>query len=231
MKKFYKNANVASLNDGGYQILLDGKAIKTRSKRDLHLPTVILAEKIAAEWQNQGDIIKPDTMPFMRLSCTAIDSVMAQKDLIAANLAAYGDSDLICYMAEYPEILIKKQHQAWQPLHQWIDNKYDIKLIIAAGIIHVPQDNDSLVKFKNITKKFDAFKLTALHELTTLSGSIVIALAVMDGEISAKDGFLNSIIDDIYQAETWGEDMDAVIRNEKRMAEFLDADKFYQYLE
>ena len=229
MKKFYKNAHMEFLGDC-YQILLDGKAIKTRGKCDLHLPTAILAEKIAAEWQNQGDVIKPETMPLMSLSCTAIDSVMGQKDLVVSNLASYGNSDLTCYMAEYPAILIEKQNQAWQPLHQWINNKYGIKLIVTAGVIHVVQDNDCLEKFINIIAKFDAFKLTALHELITLSGSIVIALAVVDGQISAKDGFLRSIIDDIYQAETWGKDADADARNERRMVEFLEAFQFFIYL-
>lgn len=230
MKRFYKIASVGEVDGGLYSVLLDNKPIKTSSKQSLNVPTRALAEKIADEWQSQGDKVLPETMPIMTLASTTIDSVNPQRETIAINLAAYGGSDLLCYLAEHPENLVKRQHDAWQPLIDWVENKYGIKLIVTAGVVHVAQDETILAKFNDIVLGFDAYRLAAVHEFTTLSGSLVIALAVMDGYFSADEGFDVSIVDEIHQAEFWGTDEEAEERLAKRRAEFLNAQEFLTLL-
>jgi len=230
VKRFYKDATASVAKSGKYAVLLDDKPIKTKSKQSLEVPTLALAEKVASEWQAQGTEIKPDTMPFMTLSSTTIDSVIPQVEAIALNLAAYGGSDLVCYRAENPDSLIKLQHDAWQPLVAWVKDRYGIRLIVTSGVVHVAQDAASLAKFNDIVLAFDAYRLTVLHEFTTLSGSLVIALAIMDGHITAEEGLERSLVDETFQANFWGADAEADARHAIRQAEFMNAKTFLSLL-
>ncbi len=230
MKRFYEQASAEKNANGLYTVTLDGRPIKTTTKQPLHLPTLALAKVIADEWQAQGDKIKPEVMPFTTLANPAIDRVMPLQETIALDIASFGGSDLVCYRAEHPESLISRQNNAWQPLVEWVQIKYGIHLKVTAGVVHVAQSEETLRKFNEIVLQLDAFQITTLHEFTNIAGSLVIALAIIEGHLSPEDGYLRSQIDESYQAEMWGADEEASERAQNRYKDFMDAHRFLTLL-
>lgn len=226
MKRFYKAAAAAALDDG-FAVQLDGRNIKTPAKADFRLPGEALACGIAEEWQAQGDQVDPASMPLMTLASTTIDRVIPNRDEIAEIVAAYGESDLLCYRAtaDQPE-LAARQQAAWQPWLDWAMQHLDTPLSVTEGILHVTQNADSLNALKNVVRGCDAYELTALHEFTTLTGSLVLGIAVLRDELTAEDAFDLAHIDEDHQARLWGRDEEAAQRLEKRKGELLNAATF-----
>lgn len=232
MKRFYKAASVIAAPEGlsGFQVALDGRPVKSPAKADLVVPTRPLAEAVAAEWADQGDKVAPDTMPLMTLVATATDRVMPQKDAVAADLAAYGGSDLICYRADRQQDLRERQDAAWDPLIAWVQQSYGAELSVTSGIMPVSQPNTALMLLARRVGGLDAFELTALHALTTVTGSLVLGLAVLEGRLDADAAFEASQLDEDHQASLWGEDSEAKARQERMRREIAEASRFLTLL-
>jgi chaperone required for assembly of F1-ATPase len=226
-KRFWKTAK-AEVCEGGFTVLLDARTVKTPAKASLTVPTLTMAEAIAMEWDAQDDMLDPGTMPVTRGANAAIDKVRAQRAEVVALLAEYGDSDLLCYRAVGPEGLIKKQEQNWDPMLDWAANTLGARLFVGQGVMHVPQTKDALAKLQAELASFDDFALAAAHDLISLSGSLVLALAVTRGAISVDDAWLLSRIDEHWQIAEWGEDEEAAATEATKRAAFLDAARFYQ---
>lgn len=225
-KRFWKST-VAVEVDGGFGIELDGRTVKTPAKVSLVLPTAAMAAAVAEEWDAQDGQIDPRTMPVTRGANAAIDKVATQKAEVVALLAAYGDSDLLCYRAAGPVELIAQQAAVWDPLLDWAHETLGVRLKTGEGVMHVAQDPDGLAR---LTAELDAmteFELAAAHDLISLSGSLIIALAVIRGHISTTDGWAASRVDEEWQISQWGEDEEAQMQEKVKRQAFCDAAHFF----
>lgn len=182
-RRFWKSATVRPA-DGGWEVVLDERPIRTPGKQPLILPTRALAQAIAAEWDAQAEIIDPNTMPLTRAANSTIEKVAPQFDAVADMLAEYGGSDLLSYRAERPEDLIQIQAQGWDPLIDWAATELRAPLRITHGVVHVAQDPQALARLREAVGALDVFGLTALHDLVTLPGSLVLGLAVIRGRLT-----------------------------------------------
>ncbi|THD85206.1 ATPase [Aliigemmobacter aestuarii] len=225
-KRFWKTAT-AEPCEGGFTVRLDGRPVKTPAKAPLVVPTRALAEAIAAEWNAQDGVVRPETMPCTRTANSAIDKVRVQFADVAGMIAAYGASDLLCYRAEEPEGLVIRQKTGWDPLLDWAHDTQNAPLKTGIGVIPVPQDAASLDALAQRVRSTTAFELAALHDLVAISGSLVLGLAVIDGRLSAEEAWTLSRIDETWQAELWGEDEEAAESAARKRADLLHAARFY----
>jgi chaperone required for assembly of F1-ATPase len=230
MKRLYKIARAEPVAGGGYGVMLDAKRLLTPAKLPLVVPSLALAEAIAEEWQAQGERLQPRTMPLMRLASTAIDLVTRRHGDVVAELAAYAGTDLLCYRADQPPELAARQHAMWQPLLDWATLRYDAPLIVTAGIVPVTQPPASLHALAAAVEAYEPMRLTALHALTTATGSLIIALAVLEGEIDADAAFAAAQLDENFQIERWGEDYEAADRRAALKADIATAARFAMLL-
>lgn len=225
-KRFWEGAEVSAV-EGGFTVTLDGRAIKTPAKAALILPTRALAEIIAQEWRDQPPVINPSLMPTTRAANAAIDKVTGQRAEVAKLIAAYGDSDLVCYRAEGPTDLIDREAQAWDPILDWAAHRYGYRPVAYTGVMHAPQSPALLASLEADVDRFDVFELTALHDLVAFSGSLLIGLAVADRFDAPEALWTASRTDENWQIAQWGEDEDAQMLAAGRQRAFLDAARFY----
>ena len=205
MKRRYGVVAAVAL-DGGWGVALDGKLLITPAKRRLALPSLALAEAVAAEWQSQGEAVDANTMPMMRLSSIAIDLVAPRRAAIIAELANYAGTDLVCYRAAHPPELAARQQAVWQPLVDWATLRFDAPLVVTSGVIPVAQAPESLHAFAAALETYEPMLLTALHAAVTACGSLVIGLALLEGRLDAAAAFVAAQLDESFQIEKWGED-------------------------
>jgi chaperone required for assembly of F1-ATPase len=224
-RRFWTEARIEA-GAQGWEVRLDGRAVRTPAKAPLVLPTRALAEAIAGEWREQGDRIDPRTMPLTRAANAAIDKVAPQRAEIAAMLAAYGETDLLCHRAEGPAELVRRQASAWDPLLGWAAETLGAPLVVTAGVISVPQPAASLVRLAAEVEALGPFELAAFHDLVALSGSLVIGLAALRGAGEGAALWQASRIDETWQAELWGADAEAAAAGAERRRDFLQALRF-----
>ena len=217
MRRFFKEVSVAD----DFRVLLDGKPIKTPMRATLALPTHALAEAVAEEWRGQGEKIVPATLPLTKLANTAIDRVVGREDHVVGQILAYAN-DLLCYRAEAPADLAARQNEGWNPLLEWATERHGARLLTRVGIVHIAQPEEAVAALRCAMAQHDPFILTALHAVATLCGSLVLALALADGRLTAGEAFALSRLDERYQAEKWGTDGEAEKRA-RAMACELDA--------
>lgn len=225
-KRFWKEAGVVEEEDG-FGVRLDGRVVRTPAKAALIVPTRALAQAIAAEWDAQEGKIDPNTMPFTRSANAAIDKVARQQAEVVEMLAAYGDSDLICYRATSPVELVKKQAEAWDPLVDWAESVLSAKLLLVEGVVHVPQDAQAIARLKAHVEALDTWALTAFHDLVSISGSLVIGFAALNDFYPIDVLWSLSRIDETWQAEQWGSDEEAEEMAARKQYDFLHAKRFY----
>lgn len=211
MKRFYKDVSIVPV-EGGFGVLLDGRSVKTPARNTLVLPTQRLAQAIAAEWQGQGEDVIATTMPLLRLANSVIDGVAANRDAVIAAILRFGENDLLCYRAHQPPDLAQRQRQGWDPLLDWARQTHGAQMTVAEGLTHVDQTPEALAALRRALEGFDAFTLGGLHVVASITGSTVLALAVAESSVSGAQAFELSRIDEIYQAEKWGQDGEAVKR-------------------
>jgi chaperone required for assembly of F1-ATPase len=225
MKRFYE---AATASEG--EILLDGRPVVTPARNRLALPTEALAVAVAAEWNAQSGDVLPRTMPLTGLANAAIDRVAPDRDSFAAGLAAYGESDLLCYRAEGPASLVERQSLEWDPILAWARRRYDVDFEIVSGIMHRRQPPHTVARLGHAVATLGAFELAALAPLVTIAGSLVIALALFEDGIGFDRAWAAATLDEAWQAERWGEDSEAAARIEARRVEFEAAWRFLRLL-
>ena len=218
MRRFYKDVAIVDR-----AILLDGRPVRTPTRASLILPTAALAEAVAGEWRMQGEEIDPRTMPLTGLSNAAIDRVAPDPAAFARPLADYAESDLLCYRAESPAELIARQAEAWEPLLDWARARFDIAFVVTTGIVHAPQPPATVARLGEALLARDAFALTAMSPLVTIGGSLVTALALAEDAIDADRAFDLTHLDELWQAERWGEDKLALEARASRRRDFMAA--------
>ncbi len=225
-KRFWKTATVEKAGDG-YQVLLDGRKLRTPVKSELIVPSREMAEAIAAEWDAQEEKIDPMTMPVTRSANAAIDKVGPMHAEVAALVSEYGGTDLLCYRAESPEGLVKRQSEAWDPLLEWAAETLSAPLKPTTGVMHVEQDAAALENLAKRVSDMDNFQLAAFHDLVGMSGSLIIGFATIHGFLPVPELWRRSRIDEDWQVEQWGEDDEATATEAGKREGFEHAARFY----
>ena len=226
-KRFWKAAT-AEPCDGGFTVRLDGRPVKTPAKTPLVLPTLAMAQAIAAEWDAQEGLLSPETMPATRAANSALDKVAPQHDAVVEEVARYGGSDLLCYRAEGPAELVARQEAGWGPWLDWAAQSLAAPLHVITGIIHVAQPPESLARLRAEVAQASPFQLAALHDLVAITGSLVLGLALARGCLTADSAFDLSRIDEHWQAEQWGVDEEAAALDAARRQALRDAAQFHR---
>ena len=216
MKRFWKDVLVERR-----AILLDGKPVRTPGRLPLILPTDALAQAVADEWRAVGTEIKPHEMPLTGLSNAAIERIAPDPEAYAAGLAVYGETDLLCYRADEPLPLVERQAAAWDPLLEWARLRYDIAFVVTEGVIHTPQPAETVARLATAVAARDAFELAALSPIVTIGGSLVVALMVAEGAIDPDAAFDACHLDELWQAELWGEEWMAADMRAAHRADFV----------
>jgi chaperone required for assembly of F1-ATPase len=225
-KRFWKTAT-AEACEGGFTVRLDGRAVKTPAKSAFVLPTLAMAQAAAAEWDSQVKEVRPETMPVTRMANSAIDKVAVQFDEVAGLLAAYGESDLLCYRATGPAELIARQEAVWNPLLDWAAAVLGAPLVATAGVVHVAQPPGSIAALRARLFALTPFQLAAMHDLIAISGSLILGFAVAEHHLTAAEAFSISRIDEQWQAEKWGEDEEAAALEALKRAALIEAARFW----
>jgi chaperone required for assembly of F1-ATPase len=230
MKRFYKTATIREDGSGGHALLLDGRPVRTPGRAPLIVPSAALADAIAGEWNAQGETIDPRTMPLTGLANAAIDRVAPDREAFAAGLARYGESDLLCYRSEGPARLVARQGELWDPILAWARHRYDVDFETVCGIVHAAQPEETVERLARAVGARDAFALAGLSPLVTVSGSLVIALALAEGAIDADQAWAAATLDETWQAEQWGEDAEAATALASRHRDFEAGRRFLDLL-
>ncbi len=230
MKRFYREVAVVE-TDAGFAVLLDGRPLRTPGRRPLVLPGPSLTEAVAEEWRDQEDEIRPHAMRLTRLANTALDRVAVQPEAVVAETAKYAGTDMLCYRADQPAALVARQAACWQPLLDWASLRFDAPLIAVQGVVPVQQPADSLRAIGNALAALDPLMLTAAADLTVSCGSVVVALAVIFGRMDAAAAIEAALLDEIFQAQRWGEDAEAGQRRRMLAADIAAAARFASLLQ
>ena len=229
MRRFYKEVEVR-VADCGFALLLDGRPVRTPARQALEVAGRALAEAIADEWRAQGEAIDPRSMPLTCLANAAIDRVAPDAAAFAAGLARFGETDLLCYRAEGPERLVSRQSELWDPILVWARRRYDIELKVNVGIMHRPQPEVSVQRLGRAIGARGPFELAGLAPLVTISGSLLIPLALAEGAIDLDRAWAAASLDDQWQIEQWGDDAEAVLALANRRADFEAGARFLTLL-
>jgi chaperone required for assembly of F1-ATPase len=227
-KRFYKSVSVAEHGPGDYRIRLDGRPLRTPAKAELAVPTAALARAIAAEWEAQGEHVDPMSMPLTRLANSAIDGVKPRQEQVRADIAKYAGSDLLCYRAEAPDALQRRQSELWDPILRWADATLGAQLATGVGLMPVAQSDAAKAAVTRAVADYDGFALAALHVMTTLMGSVLLALAHAQGYLTAEEAWAAAHVDEDWQISQWGEDAEAKARRARRWAEMQSASRMLE---
>ena len=231
MRRFWKAATVGR-GDAGLVVLLDGKPMRIPGGSALLLHNEALADAIAVEWQaaggGNGGELSMDDVPLTRLAGTAQDRVGPNRLAVAAGLAAYGESDLLCYRAEAPQALVVRQAREWQPWLDWAGRTHGVHLTPTEGVRHVAQDPEALNQAGRVYADMPAYALAALGIAVPAMGSAVLGLALEAGALQADEAYRVSSLDELFQREQWGEDAEATTRLAQVLADIQLAERFLQ---
>jgi chaperone required for assembly of F1-ATPase len=221
-KRFYKSADVRP-EDGGFAVVLDGRPVRTPAKNPIIVPTEEFARALAEEWNAQKDVIDPADMPLARIVNSAVDGVAREADAVREEIVKYAGSDLLCYRAEGPERLVALQSGAWDPVLTWAREAFDASFVLAEGVVYAAQPQEALEAVRGRIEDVDIFRLAAASAVTTLTGSALLALALLGGRLSAEEAWAAAHVDEDWNIEQWGADEEAAIRRDLRYREMAAA--------
>lgn len=222
--RFYKGVAVAERGDEGFAIELDGKVVRTPAKQILAVPVRALADIIAAEWDAQTEVIDPGSMPVTRLVNTALDGVANDTQAVFEDILRFSTSDLLCYRAESPEALVQRQTERWDPVLDWAADDLGARFILIEGVMHHEQPREAIAALGVTLRRHDnPLVLAALHTMTTLTGSAILALAFAERHLTTEEVWSLAHLDEDWTIEHWGSDEEAEQRRAKRFDEFKAA--------
>ena len=230
LKRFYEVA-AAVKAEGGYQILLDGKPVRTPGGRTVLLPGRALAEALAAEWDAQRPFIDLPRMGLHQLVCNTLDRGAAGQQELLDELVAYGETELLCYRAGEPAALAARQAAAWDPLLDWAANRFGARLGVTSGIMAITQDAAAISALRDRIARADPFQLTALRAATGIGGSLIVALALAEAHLDLDAAWRMVNVDEDWQREKWGEDTQAAANRADALLAFTYAARMLQLLE
>ena len=224
-KRFYTAVTVVAAEGGGFAVELDGRGLRTPLRRKLVVPTQALATLLAGEWEAQKERVDPATMPLTRLANTVIDGIADDPQAVRADLAGYIETDMLFYRAGYPDRLVERQGAAWDPVVADAEQRLGVRFLLAEGVMHVAQSPEAIAAFRRrIEAVDDPFAIAALHQMTTLTGSALMPLAVAEGWLDADAAWTAAHVDEDWNIELWGSDAEAEARRTARFADMRAAD-------
>lgn len=229
MKRFWKQAETVE-QDGAWGVLLDGRPVRTPARALLEVPTEPLAKAIAEEWSAVSEELDPRDLPLTGLANAAIDRIAADREAFAAGLANYAQGDLTCYRAEGPRELAERQAATWDTVLAWARRRFDVDFVTTDGLMHVQQPAATVERLAHALAILDSFKLAGLSPLITIGGSLLTALSVLEGAMTAEDAWATVTVDDRWQLEQWGSDGEAEAALENRRLDFVAAARFLDLL-
>ncbi|MCL6229667.1 ATP12 family chaperone protein [Bartonella bilalgolemii] len=219
-KRFYEKVNVICKEEKFF-ILLDGRLLKTPAKRDFFVPVETLAALVAQEFTAQKAVIDPVKMPMTRLVNTIIDGIIDNMQIIFEHLLRFVACDMIFYRAQTPKELVERQSEKWDFLLDWAEEKLGTHFNLVEGLMHVEQPPESIQAVSNYLRKIESpYTLAALHTMTTLTGSALIAFAVAERKICTDDAWAIAHLDEDWTMEQWGKDEETIARRAYKRAEF-----------
>jgi chaperone required for assembly of F1-ATPase len=230
MKRFYQEVTV-DLGGPGHRILLDGRPMRTPAKQVFAVPTARLAEAVADEWREQRDKIRPGTMPLTRLASTAIDRMPVQRQAAIDEAIAYADTDLLCYRAAEPFELVQRQQHAWQPMLEWLTETYGVRLAMTTSILPLVQPPAARALLRGAIEELDDWPLVGMHSATTALGSLVLGLCLLRGRLDADAALAASLLDELFEIERWGSDIEVERRHEVVRRDVTAAAQFLRELD
>jgi len=228
-KRFYTDAGIAA-TAGGFVITLDGRPIKTPAGHQVIVPVKDIAQAISEEWQAQNETIVPLSMPLTRLANSVVEGVIDRVDAVADDLARYLDSDLLFYRAGHPETLVARESAHWDPVLFWAADTLGAHFILAEGIVHVRQPETAVAAARRALPD-DPWSVAALHVITSLTGSALLALALVHGVLDADQVWAAAHVDEDWNAEKWGYDEEVVARRAARLVDIRAAAQILKALQ
>ena len=225
MKRFYREAAAQPQADG-WQVMLDGRGVKTQGGRAQIVPTRALAEAMAAEWAGQAEEIDPAGFVLRDLADMALDVIAADRAGTIATLLRYAETDTLCYRADPGDALLVRQGEVWEPLLATAEARWDVHFERISGVIHRPQPAETLRRLEGVLTAQDDFALSALTTLTTLAASLVTGLAALDPAADPAALWDATNLEEDWQADLWGRDAEAEARRARRAAAFAAAARF-----
>lgn len=233
-KRFYTAVTVVEerqARDVQYQVLLDGRPVKTPRREPLRAPTRALAQAIAGEWDRQADLVDLGRMPLTRLANVVIDQTPTARAGLASQLRQYAATDCVCYLEQTDDVLRARQHEAWSPLRAWASDELGVHLVPVDGIMPAPQPEESLDAVVAIAAQMDDWRLTGACHAAALLASTVLALAMVHGRVSGEQAFAISRVDEAHQQERWGIDEEAAASADSLKADLLAMDAWFRALD
>ena len=228
MKKFWEKVSIKKISSDSFCVMLDKRILKTPLKRELVLPNLNLAQEIVKEWDQDSKKINTESMIFYGLISTSLDKIIDDKNLYINDILDYIDTDLICYRAENQKELLKLQKNKWDPIILLIEKYIGIKVQVFQGISPKKQHASVHDKLNNLINQLDIYKISVLHRITNITGSIFLSLCVLKKDISKNEVFELSFLDELWQAENWGFDNEA---SQKRKEISNELDKSILFLD
>jgi chaperone required for assembly of F1-ATPase len=230
-KRFYKAVTTAE-ETGGHVVKLDGRSVRTPAGAVLVLPNAAAARLVADEYAAQEERIDPLAMPVTRLANTAFDGVTSAADAVLEDILKFSTSDLLCYRADAPEALVERQAEAWDPVLDWVRSELGARFMLAEGVMHVEQPRETIGAVAvHLRKRAEPFRLAAIHLMTSLTGSALLALAVEAGTLDAGTAWAAAHVDEDWNIEHWGEDAEAAARRAGRRRDMMAAASLLEALD
>ena len=228
-RRFYSTVTVAP-SESGFAIRLDDRPPRTPGGVELDVPVRGLAEILAAEWSSQGDFIELTEMPATRLVNTTLDAMPASRAKTEASIVEYAGSDLLCYLAEGPGSLVRRQREVWTPLLDWARQDLGLDFVQTTGVVHTPQPAATLSRVGEIVARADDFTLTALAFAVSLFGSAILGLALRDGVVDGAAALDAARVEEAFQEERWGVDAEAAARTRLMLRDALVLERWFAVL-
>lgn len=229
-RRFWTDA-LAVPHEGGWAIALDGKTALTPARAALATRHQRLAEAVAAEWRDAAETLKPETMPLTGYLNAVIDRVRANQAALAVEVERFARHELVCYRAEGPPELVRRQNKEWDAVLTWLRGRHGASLHVATGLIPIEQPAEALARIQGLVHALDAYRLTAALKLSGITKSLVLTLAALEGWLTPQEAHASSRIDETFQAEHWGEDAEAARRVAKEQAEVAFVARFLDLLD
>ncbi len=230
MKRFYGRAEAAAAGNG-HHVLLDGRPLRTPAGRPLRLPGGGLAAAVAGEWAAQGERIDPLAMPLTRLATTVVDLLPAGRPAVVAELSGFAGSDLLCYRVAHPRELVARQEREWQPWLDWAARKFAARLRVTAALDPVPQPEGAVRALTGAVEALDDWHLVGLHAATTVTGSLILGLALVHRELDAERAFRLAHLEEHWEIERWGRDPEQEARLATLRRDLATAARFLELLD
>lgn len=227
IKRFYRSVDIAG-GDNGFEIRLDGKPLRTKRRQLLLAPSEPLAEAIKTEWDDQGEHIDTASTPLTNLLTEALDADAAAQ--WRDDILSYLQTDLICYRAETPQALVERQATARDPYVTWLRDEVGAALVVTTGVIATAQPDIAIDRVRTILVDLPPVSLAAMRKATAITGSAVMGLALWEKAFPPADIFNASIVDDLFQAEKWGDDDEASARRDALRSEFVAIARFLAFV-